>query len=922
MKTLNPKDNLEQKRLLKKFNTLKKRYADVFDFLIFSVSTMTDMPICTITLFEGNEVFVIATNDNSIEKIWPLSPAIKIESNNKVATLNLSPHSVEKFDIKFYKSFPILDPDSNILGSLNIFDDKERLLTDSENEILARSIKQINRWVASKAKEQRLKKHDNLFQLSNDLIGISTFEGTFIRLNPAFSKTLGWTDTELMESPFITFIHPEDVQETIDVLKKLRRGKSVVNFTNRYKTKNDGIKWIEWTCTPETETRLVFLIARDVTEFVEREQLIKKSEQKYRNLFDNIQGIISIHELDGNFLDVNHAGLVASGFSKEEMQQSSIFDLVDPEKRDGIKEYLKAIKEYGMASGEMSIIKKNGEKAVWYFTSTLDEDSAGNQRVLANVLDITERKKLDNELKKAKEAAEEAFKVKSEFVANMSHEIRTPLNGIIGFTELVLATNLDATQKQYLEIINQSGVSLYSIINDILDFSKMESKNMKLAIDRIEVEEVVSEAFNIVSYGINKKRLEMLMDIDHKIPRYIWADAMRLKQILVNLLGNALKFTEKGEIKLYIEILQDHGNGKMRLRFGVRDTGIGIHIDKQKEIFNAFSQEDGSITKKYGGTGLGLSISNKLLALASSELQLESEQGKGSAFYFDLDFKVEDEEMDHSLQGIKKVLIVDDNYNNRKILRRMLEIKNIQVEEADSGLKALLVMMDHPEFDVIIMDYHMPIMDGIETIKKLKAIESSKNHEQPFIVLYSSSDDEQLQIDCDELKINSRLVKPIRMKQMYQVLSSLKSFSEEKLPTQEVVSPPTNCNLKILVAEDNEVNMHLTRLYIKSLIPEAIVIEACNGEEAEKLYHQEHPDLVLMDVQMPELNGLEATRRIRSSEKNVEVPIIALTAGSLPGEKEKCIEAGMTDFLTKPLLKQTLGNMITKWLGVITDLKN
>ncbi len=919
MKIVKPKDSLEPNESINRLNALKKRYADVFDYLLFSVSEMVDIALCTITIVYEDEVFIVASTDSTIEKIWPLRVSTISNLEKKEKTLAMAPHTVESFEVKYYDSLPILDSSGLVLGSLNLFDNKERVLTKTENNFLEKSVLQINRWVISKEKEQRLRKHDTLFQLSNDLIGIANFEGVFIKLNPSFSKTLGWTSEELMESQFTDFIHEDDVEETVNIMQKLTTGRSVVNFTNRYKTKDGGIKWIEWTSTPDMAAKFIFTIGRDVTEFVEREQLLKKSEQKFRNLFDNIQGILSIHDLEGNFLEVNQAGLEATGFSLQEMQQGNLSHLIAPEKRDEIEDYLAAIKKYGKASGEMAIIKKNGERATWYFMSTLDESEVGKKQILTNVLDITERKKLNNDLKKAKEEAEEAFKAKSEFVANMSHEIRTPLNGIIGFTELALATNLDDTQKQYLEIINQSGVSLYSIINDILDFSKMESNNMKLAIDRIEVEEVVSEAFNIVAFGINKKGLEMLMDIDHNIPRYIWADAMRLKQILVNLLGNALKFTEQGEIKLYATILEDYGNGKMRLRFGVSDTGIGIHKDKQVEIFNPFSQEDGSITKRYGGTGLGLSISNKLLALADSKLQLESEQGKGSNFYFDLEFKVENEEVENGLQEIKKVLIVDDNENNRKILRRMLEIKDIEVVEADSGLKALLVMLDNPEFDVIIMDYHMPIMDGIETIRKIKGLKPSETTEQPFIVLYSSSDDDQLQTACDELDIASRLVKPIRMKQMYQMLSSLKNMETEKPEVpKDVKAAPTQMELKILVAEDNEVNMHLTRLFLQSLVPTAIIVEAINGEEAVEKYSQENPDIVFMDIQMPKMNGLDATRKIRAAEEHVEVPIIALTAGSLPGEKEKCIEAGMTDFLTKPLLKQTLGNMISKWLGVST----
>ena len=912
MKKTQNSDNVNMKNTMHKLQVFQNRYGEAFDFLICSIVTITDIALCTVTLFNEDMAYLIASNDHTLQKIWPLREKVHLFADDQ--NQMLTTHEANHLDIKFSASFPITDANNIIIGSLNIFDTKERVLSAEHTIYLKKAIEQLNRWVKIKEKEQRLANQDHLFEFSDDLIGIFSIDGKFIKINPAFEKTLGWTDKEFTQSNFIDFVHPDDRQKTVNALNALIKGESIRNFTNRYITKLNTIKSIEWTSSPDLDSNQIYTIGRDVTEYVEKEKQLIQSELKFRKVFENVSGILSVFDLEGNFIDVNKAGLIASGFSKEEMRNSSIFDIIEPQRHNRIALFLKEIKKQGFANGEMEIIKKDGSQLTWYFMCSLDEDQDGNKQIFSNVIDITERKQMVDELKKAKEVAEEAYLAKSEFVANMSHEIRTPLNGIIGFTELTLATNLDETQKQYLKIINQSGISLYSIINDFLDFSKMEKNQVKLDIDKIDVEEVISEAFNIVSYSVNKKGLEMLIDIDQNAPRYIWGDGMRLKQIFVNLLSNALKFTEKGEIKVYVKVLKDYGGNKMQLRFGVRDTGIGIHKDKQQEIFNEFCQEDASITKRFGGTGLGLTISNKLLALSNSTLQLESEQGKGSHFFFDNDFDTETEESDMALEGIKSVLIVDDNDNNRMILRRMLEIKGIAVTEVDSGLKALLTIIEHNKFDVIIMDYHMPVMDGIETIRKIKDL----NKKAPFIVLYSSSDDETLQKACVELEVDNRLVKPIRMNSMYKILSKLKNdikTQPEKIDIAKIDSEDINHSIKILVAEDNPINMFLTKSYLNEIIPNSHIIEASNGNEAIEQYKREKPNLIFMDIRMPELNGIEATKIIRSLERDIEIPIIALTAGSLPGEKEKCVQAGMNDFLAKPLLKLTMANMLKKWIG-------
>ncbi len=567
---------------------------------------------------------------------------------------------------------------------------------------------------------------------------------------------------------------------------------------------------------------------------------------------------------------------------------------------------------------EFTYIRKDGTQRLVSLIGTAIRDAKNEiTGYLGIAVDITERKSIENALITAKEQAEQASIAKSEFLANMSHEIRTPLNGVIGFTDLVLKTQLNETQAQYLSIVNQSANTLLGIINDILDFSKIEAGKLELEIEKFDLYEMACQATDIITYTVQSKGLEMLLNISSGLPRFIWSDAVRLKQILINLLGNAAKFTESGEIELKIDVLTSE-TGYSTLRFGVRDTGIGIHLDKQSKIFEAFTQEDGSVTKKYGGTGLGLTISNKLLGLMGSQLQLKSKPGAGSLFYFDVDFKSEQGEVIEwgDINLIKNILVVDDNENNRFILNQMLLLKNIKSTEAKNGFDVLKKMAAGEHYDVILMDYQMPYMDGLDTTRRIRENFYPTAEEQPIVLLFSSPEDEEVIKACEELQVYHRLVKPVKIQDIYNVLSKIYK-KKDQLPAAPVNTPAVELktpSLTILIAEDNLVNMLLAKTVIRRIIPNAFLLEAFNGREALEYCEAKFPDLIFMDIQMPDMNGYEATMRIRALENMSHVPIIALTAGNLSSEKDRCLDAGMDDIITKPFLEETMSKVLHKWV--------
>jgi two-component system sensor histidine kinase/response regulator len=750
-------------------------------------------------------------------------------------------------------------------------------------------------------------------------------QGRFTFVNTRFCQTVGHPREAIIgRSDFDLF--PADLAAQYQAADEavIRTGRTY-DAVEEHQT-STGVMFVQVIKTPirDEAGRIIGTqgIFWDVTERRRTEDQLHEERALLRALLDTVPDSIYFKDLDSRFLRVSAALARRLGVDDpSDVIGRTDADFFAPEHAQAALEDERRI----ITTGQSLVGKVEQEAWIdgresWVSTTKVPMRGARGAVIgtLGVTRDVTEIKRAEYELELARDAALESARFKAEFLANMSHEIRTPLNAIVGMTGLLLETSLDAEQRDFTETVRGSADLLLDIVNDVLDFSKLEAGKMHIEQTNFDLSQVIEESADLLAERAQAKGLELVTSIPPHTPRRLMGDPSRLRQVLVNLIGNAVKFTEKGEVVVSVNI-EDADPRRVKLRFAVRDTGIGIAADAQARLFSAFTQADGSTTRKYGGTGLGLAICRQLVELMGGTIELRSAPDRGSTFSFMITLARQPwiaatpTPPPDSLKGVR-VLIVDDNDTNRRILRHQFDAWGMRNDSTSNGREALAMLTRAADagdpYRTVVLDMQMPEMDGAEVARTIKA---NPQLNDTRIVILTSLAYHPDETDFRNLGISAYLTKPVKQSRLMDCLADILHADPAVVqmpaaPSQPPVEAAPARSLRILLAEDNAVNQKVALRQLAKLGYTADAV--ADGDEAVRAVQRAPYDVILMDCQMPRLDGYAATRRIRDIEGRTPSMrrhhIIALTANSMSGDREKCLQAGMNAYVSKPVRREEL----------------
>jgi len=931
---------------LRRYEILDTPPEKVFDDLLKLASQICQTPIGLITFVDGNRQWFksrirfytqeISRDASFCAHTILQDDVMEVPDARADERFSSSPMVIGGPAISYYAGAPLLSPDGHAIGTICVMDRVPRKLLPEQQEslkILGREVithlelrvqaaEAASYMEESERSEMALRESEERFQRFMDYGPVVAYikdeEGRFLYVNRRFEVSMGSKMEKIRGKTAEAFI-PKEFTSPLRVndLQVLQENRPI-EFIETLPNKDGEVRqWLSFKFPIEDELGRRFLggVSLDVTEKRKAELLLQESEAAFRELFD--EAPVAYHEVDtqGRLTRVNHTELSILGYTAEEMVGQPVWNFIqDRVSPEAIRAKLTG--EVPLKTYERTFLRKDGKLIPMLIEERLMKDSEGKVSGIRSTLqDISRRKQIENELAEAMDVALESARVKSQFLANMSHEIRTPMNGIIGMTDLLLDTQMNAKQQDFARTIQASAAGLLHIINDILDFSKMEAGMMRFDTVEFDLREVVESTVEMLAGRALQKGIELQSLVDHTLPERVSGDPGRLRQVLANLTGNAIKFTDRGAVLVEATRQQDE-KGQVTICFSIRDTGIGISAEQQSRLFQPFSQADGSTTRKYGGTGLGLAISKQIVEQMGGEIGVESGSGAGSCFWFTAPYgRVESSQsrLANRLAGRRGLVVAPGEWLRRTVIMDLggcgMEMEGlVDRQHAFQALRG-------KKTDVLVLDFSRDWSACSDLVRQVRDDESLKGLR---IVALAPLDRVP---DTHDATIDAWVDKPLRMRALVDAAAGEIAGASQAAGMEETSSTergPLSSSVRVLLVEDNPVNQKVARQLLRKRGYQNVVVS--NGLEALAFLGANDCDIIFMDCQMPVMDGYAATAEIRRREgKDRHTWIVAMTAHSLDGDREKCIAAGMDDYMSKPVKIAALDAVMERYRMVVKE---